>query len=118
MRTVLFAALLGALFTMPAAAEEFEPVTDRGRFLNLVDGKTLTRLGIKLDVLPSGQIAGRAFGRPVTGAWRWAGGYFCRDLYYGDRDLGPNCQLVKVRGRTLRFIADRGAGQYADLNLR
>ncbi len=116
-RQSILAGLL-AVFALPAAAEEFRVVDDRSAFVRLVEGRKLTRMGIKLDVRTSGEIEGQAFGKPVTGAWRWNGGYFCRDLYFGNKDLGPNCQLVKVSGDTLRFIADRGAGQYADLQLR
>lgn len=99
-------------------ADPFRTVEDEALFLALVDGRHLTRLGIKLSVGSDGQITGRAFGRPVTGQWRWSDGFFCRDLYFGARDLGPNCQIVKVSGTTLRFVADKGAGQYADLNLK
>ncbi len=112
------AAVIALALTTPVFAEEFETIRQEAAFLELVRGKQLTRLGIKLDVLPTGQIEGRAFGKDVTGAWRWANGYFCRDLYFGDEDLGPNCQVVKVRGSTLRFIADEGVGDYADLRLR
>ncbi|KMW58682.1 hypothetical protein AIOL_003661 [Candidatus Rhodobacter oscarellae] len=86
--------------------------------MDLVTGKKLTRLGIKLSVTNNGRIQGRAFGKPVTGNWRWQNGAFCRDLYHGDTDLGPNCQLVKMRGNTVRFISDRGTGIYADFALR
>ena len=102
----------------PAAAEGFNQVTDKGTFLSLVDGRKLTRFGIKLDVTDDGRIQGRAFGRPVTGAWDWRSGYFCRDLFWGNYEIGANCQAVKVQGRTLRFISDRGTGQFADLKLR
>lgn len=102
---------------LPALAD-FAQVTDRDRFVSLISGKDLTRLGIRLTVTPDGQIRGRAFGRDVTGAWRWKGGYFCRDLYWGSMDLGPNCQAVRMKGDTLRFISDQGTGQFADLYLR
>jgi hypothetical protein len=45
-------------------------------------------------------------------------GYFCRDLFFGEDDLGFNCQLVQVNGETLRFTSDQGQGIYADLTLR
>ncbi len=103
---------------IPAGAEGFDPVQERDTFVSLVEGRKLTRFGIKLTVTRDGEIRGRAFGRAVTGAWNWRGGYFCRDLYWGSRALAPNCQAVKRQGRTLRFISDRGTGRYADLTLR
>ena len=111
-------AALAVAMASPTFADGFRVVDDRSTFIDLVNGKSLTRMGIRLMVAPSGEIKGRAFGRDVTGAWNWNGGYFCRDLYYGQRDLGPNCQQVRVRGQTLRFISDRGTGQYADLSLK
>ena len=117
MRHILI--LITALFIAPPAfAEQFQQVTQRDTFVSLMNGRELTRFGIKLEVTPDGKIDGRAFGRNVTGAWRWNGGYFCRDLYWGSRDLGPNCQAVKVQGRTVRFISDQGQGEFADLVLR
>ena len=101
-----------------ASAEEFRTIADRSTFLSVVEGRDLTRLGIRLNVTPDGAIRGSAFGRNVSGAWRWDGGYFCRDLYYGETDLGPNCQQVKINGDTVRFISDKGSGIYADLSLR
>lgn len=118
MRRISIAAVLGlTIAATPALAEGFRAIDSRAGFINLIDGKKLTRMGVNLTVTPGGQIAGRAFGKPVTGAWAWQGGYFCRDLSFGQEDLGHNCQLVQVRGQTVRFIADRGAGRHADLRL-
>lgn len=113
--TRLFAIALFA--TMPSLASAFERVTSRDDFVSLVAERDLTRFGIRLAVSPEGGIAGRAFGKDVRGQWRWADGYFCRDLWFGSQDLGPNCQTVEVRGATMRFTADRGTGQSADLRL-
>ncbi|MEQ8899072.1 MAG: dihydrodipicolinate reductase [Roseovarius sp.] len=112
-------ALVSALFlSAPAFAENFKPVTNRDNFVTLMQNRELTRLGINLTVTPDGRIDGRAFGRDVSGAWRWQSGYFCRDLYWGKKNLGPNCQAVKVQGQTVRFISDQGTGEHADLTLR
>ena len=115
----ILALLISVVFASgPAVAEQFRQVQDQSSFVGLVNGKHLTRFGIKLNVSSVGGIQGDAFGRPVTGAWRWEDGYFCRDLFWGQRDLGPNCQLVTVRGNTIRFYADRGQGQFADFRMR
>ncbi len=117
MRAILIV-LLNFCLTTPALAEGFALVTERDRFVSLIEGRDLTRFGITLNVTRDGQIRGRAFGRNVTGAWRWNGGYFCRDLYWGAINLGPNCQAVRVQGNTVRFISDQGTGQFADLSLK
>jgi hypothetical protein len=119
------AAALVAVMLLPAGpappsaarADGAQVIGDRATFLSLVENRTLTRLGIRLRVGANGTIAGEAFGRPVTGVWRWDGRYFCRDLTYGGQDLGANCQVVELRGDRLRFIADEGRGQWADLRL-
>jgi hypothetical protein len=115
-QTVL-TAIMGISIATPALAEQFEVVSDKSTFLSLVEGRELKRLGISLEVTDTGEITGRAFGRDVSGNWQWREGYFCRDLYYGTRDLGPNCQQVAINGETIRFTSDRGEGIYADLRL-
>lgn len=117
MRTLIIIVLAMGI-AAPAMADGFAHVENRDRFVSLIEGRNLTRFGIQLNVTPDGAIRGRAFGRDVSGAWRWQGGYFCRSLYWGARDLGPNCQEVKVQGATIRFISDKGSGEFADLVLR
>lgn len=111
------AVVAGIAFPVGAGAEEFRVLDGEDTFLSVVNGKTLKRFGIQLAVTPEGEIEGRAFGTPVTGAWNWRDGLFCRDLFYGEQDLGPNCQLVKVNGAKIRFIADAGDGISADFRI-
>ncbi len=112
------AAAMGAALSPDAAmAEEFKPIRSEQTFETLVDGRDLRRFGITLQVRGNGRIEGRALGRAVTGAWRWQDGYFCREMAWGNRELGLNCQVVLYDGRNLRFIADRGQGDSADLRL-
>jgi hypothetical protein len=110
--------LLFATLASPALAEDYSRVTDRGAFVNLVQGKSLTSLGVRLTVSPSGSIGGRAFGLTVTGSWTWNNGYFCRTMQAGDRKFARNCQLVQQKGDRVRFIADKGTGDTADLRVR
>ncbi len=116
MRLIVLAVLTS--LASPAMAEDFTRIADRGAFVNLVGGKSLTSLGVSLKVSASGTISGRAFGSNVSGSWTWSGGYFCRTLQAGGRVFARNCQLVQTRGNRLRFIADKGTGQTADLRIR
>lgn len=109
---------LSSLIAAPAMADGFAKVSKRADFVSLVDGRDLKRFGIKLNVLPDGKITGDAFGREVQGAWEWQQGYFCRNLSWGSRDLGPNCQIVEVQDGKVRFTADRGNGDSAEFALR
>lgn len=113
---ILAAAILFGLAT-PAFAE-FQQVTSRNDFMELVTGKTLTRTLVKLNVLPNGSISGKGASWPVTGQWTWQDGYLCRSLYWGGDDLGYNCQEVKTNGQKVRITSDKGTGQSADFRLR
>jgi hypothetical protein len=116
-RTIFAVFAVAALLPISAMADGFNKVTDKSEFVTLVSGKTLKRTGIRLQVASSGTIVGRGMGRDVQGDWRWDNGYFCRDLFWGKRDLGFNCQQVEVNGSVIRFTSDKGAGQYADLRM-
>jgi len=118
-----------ALLTLIAAlisgsAQAFERVSDRARFLETVEGKALMltrpfylRSAIRVKVETDGDIIGEALGSPVTGDWQWRDGFFCRDLAWGKKDLGPNCQLVEVHGNSIRFTSDYGRGDFADFRI-
>jgi hypothetical protein len=116
MKYILPALILA--FASPAAASDYVRVTDRGAFVSLVSGKSLTSLGVSLTVSPSGSIGGRAFGSDVSGTWTWNNGYFCRTLKAGSRSFALNCQLVQTKPGRIRFVADRGKGDTADLRIR
>jgi len=118
----LRAAAVAAALTPAAAtgsfADSFQLVDDRSEFVELVEGRTLKYPGVRLEVMPDGEIRGRGLGIRVTGEWAWRGDFFCRDLYWGDREIGYNCQAVLRNGSTLRFVADQGEGDSADFRLR
>ena len=106
-------------FAAPAVASDFERIQQRDSFVSLVKDRNLTRLGIRLKVSQDGAIKGRAFGKDISGDWTWNEGYFCRDLFVeGDVLDAENCQTVEVRGNTLRFTSDKGAGDSANLRLK
>lgn len=114
-----YAIFLTALLAGTAAnADALDVVQSKSNFMQIVKGKDLTRMGIILQVAENGQITGRAFGRDVSGEWRWQDGYFCRSLYWGSRDLGDNCQQVAIDDGDIRFTSDRGKGQHANFGLR
>lgn len=99
----------------PLAAQE--RIGTRDAFVERVAGRELTRLGIGMTVTPDGAIAGNAFGGAVRGSWTWEGGFFCREMAWGDRQWPRNCQLVQIEGDRVRFVADRGEGDSVYLSL-
>ena len=121
-RSVLGAAVAAAVLTLGsvAQADTFRQITSKTEFVSTVVNRSLQLplWGVDLRVTPDGRIQGQGAGRPVSGQWQWNGGYFCRDLFWGERNLGPNCQAVAVNGTRVRFTSDRGSGQSAEFRLR
>ena len=97
--------------------EKFDKISNEMDFLEIVDGHTLSRPLIKLVVQNDGSITGKAAFRAVKGNWSWDNQLFCRTLFWGERDLGLNCQLVEYNGEIIRFTADEGAGAFADFTI-
>lgn len=112
--------VLTAVLSMMAAPvfADFAKIDDEYQFVKAIDGKTLTRPLIKLEVDPEGGISGTGMRWAVTGNWSWQNGYFCRDLDWGGTDLGYNCQEVRINEDRIRFTSDRGTGQSAVFRLR
>lgn len=115
-RATGFAALIALLAT--GAQADFAKVDDKSSFMQIVNGKTLTRPFVRLEVTEDGRIEGKGLSWDVTGQWSWQDGYFCRDLYWGGDPLGYNCQEVRANGNEVRFTSDQGSGQSADFGLR
>ncbi len=109
------------LAALPAVASDFAPVREKTEFLSLVEGRDL-RIGLynlTLNLLPDGQIKGRALGWDITGTWAWKDGYFCREMDWSGMEIPYNCQLVEAReGEVMRFTVDRGKGDSASFKLR
>jgi hypothetical protein len=115
LKTALLAGF--ALLAAPASAE-YAKISGKDEFMQIVQGKTLTRPLVKLQVSPQGQISGTGVRWEVTGNWSWQDGYFCRDLFWGGSELGYNCQEVGVSEGRIRFTSDRGAGDSAEFRLQ
>ena len=97
--------------------EKFKKISSEVDFLEIVDGYTLVRPLIKLVVQNDGSISGKAAFRSVHGNWFWENELFCRTLFWGERDLGLNCQLVQHNGNIIRFTSDEGTGDFADFTI-
>jgi hypothetical protein len=104
-----------------ASANDFKPIMDKDDFLSLIQNREL-RIGmynLSLNLMPDGQIKGRALGWDITGKWQWQDGYFCREMDWSGMEIEYNCQLVEVNGdERLRFTVDKGAGDSATFKLR
>ncbi len=116
-----FSATALAVFSAMPAQADFVPVSDKGEFLAMLEGREL-RLGvfqIAIQITPDGQINGSALGWDMRGTWAWEDGYFCREIDWSGEVIPYNCQLVEVSGdEKMRFTVDKGAGDEATFNLR
>lgn len=101
-----------------AAHADFAKITRADEFRAAVTGKVLTRPLIRLEVSPDGNISGTGAARAVQGSWSWRGGFFCRDMRWGDREIAYNCQEVRLNGSKIRFTSDKGRGDFADFRLQ
>lgn len=106
---------------LPAVAAEFLPISDRDKFLQLIQGRELhlSSWNVNLTVMPDGEISGDMLGWEVTGNWKWVDGYFCREMDWSGYAIEYNCQLVEARdAQAVRFTVDQGAGKSAVFQLR
>jgi len=117
----VIACILMLVAPAATAANDFQPVREKGDFLTLVQDRVL-RIGLynlSIRVLPDGSIEGSALGWKITGKWDWKNGYFCREMDWSGTPIRYNCQLVEARGaEQLRFTVDQGAGDSATFRLR
>ena len=116
-KTLLLASVLSS-FPLMAAAQTNEWIKEKDRFINLINGKKLKRFLIELSVQTDGTITGMGAGTGVTGNWNWQDNYFCRNLSWGNRDLGSDCQKVELKGKKLFFTSDQGRGTTAGFSIR
>lgn len=105
-------------FISSGVRSEYLVIKDKNTFIAAVKDKTLKRPLIRLEVTEDGKITGRAAMLSVTGQWSWENSYFCRDLFWGSRNLGYNCQQVSRSGKKIRFTSDKGEGDFADFTVK
>ncbi|WP_292287124.1 dihydrodipicolinate reductase [Marivita sp.] len=117
-RVSLIVAAAVALGFPQSAAAELKRIESKSEFVQIVQGKTLSRPLVRLAVDQNGGITGRGVTWDVTGSWSWQDGFFCRDLTWGGDDLGYDCQEVRANDSEVRFTSDQGAGDTADFRLR
>ena len=112
MRSMYLSFLLSFLVV---SAQADERIFDRSALLDVDSEKVLIlRLfGIKLKIMDDGRIEGKAMGRNVVGDWEWQDGFFCRSMFWGERDIGYNCQEVSIERKKIKFTSDRGSGASA-----
>ena len=100
-----------------SVSADFVRIENERAFRQAVEGKTLARPLVRLQVGTDGSIIGKGAKWKVSGNWTWRDGFFCRSLVWGGTDLGHNCQEVRIKGSKIRFTSDLGRGAYADFRI-
>lgn len=118
MKRLLASICVGIFVMATPALAEYQAITTKADFVALMNGKSLTRPLVKLQVLPDGNISGMGAAWEISGNWQWKGGYLCRSLQWGGDDLGYNCQSVEADGAKVRITSDKGTGDSAEFRLR
>ncbi len=116
-KTMCVLAALMALQAGPGMAQLVRIETE-AKFREVVEGALLTRPLVKLTVTGDGRISGTGAFDDIQGRWQWDGDYFCREMTWGSREIAWDCQTVSAAGDTIRFTAERGAGDSAEFSLK
>lgn len=110
-------ALAMTVSATPAMA--WERISDEDALAERVVGRTLVNeAGSSWVVRANGRIEGNWDGQAMTGIWEWHSGLFCRNVVVGGQQSGTDCQVLEVRGDSLRVIRDQGRGETSVVTIR
>lgn len=117
---LLSTALFTALLISPAAsvAAEFKRITTLDQFKANLVGRTIVGGGARMIIGDSGTVTGTARAGKVSLTWKWQGSFFCRTGTVGNEKLSNDCQQIWIKGRTVRFVRDRGTGSTAEYQIK
>ncbi|MEL7139573.1 MAG: hypothetical protein AAFP67_11015 [Pseudomonadota bacterium] len=107
---VLLAACEAPVVPVALSPDPWRPVTDPGRFYDLVAGRRLSAGEDHLVFFNDGRLGGFYDGQVLEGRWRWDGDRLCRTARLGSRTLYPDCQLIAWDGERLRVTREEGRG--------
>ncbi|MEM6355672.1 MAG: hypothetical protein AAF844_08305 [Pseudomonadota bacterium] len=107
---VLLAACEAPVVPVALSPDPWRPVTDPGRFYDLVAGRRLRAGDDHLVFFNDGRLGGFYDGQVLEGRWRWDEDRLCRTARLGTRRLYPDCQLIAWDGERLRVTREEGRG--------
>ncbi|MCY4549333.1 MAG: hypothetical protein OXC28_13290 [Defluviicoccus sp.] len=107
------AALIGLSASLPIqqASAADGRITTEQEFRAKAAGKKLVSESGWVDVGKDGSLMGEFGGRELTGKWYWEDQYYCRSVQLGGRDLGHDCQVVRVTEDGMVFHRGKGEGK-------
>jgi hypothetical protein len=108
--SVIGIAAVALAVSTAASAQNFKQIrTEKAFRESVVDRKLLSELGW-MRVMSNGKVEGHILNQNFRAAWVWANQMYCRNAVLGKRDLGTDCQVVKLSGDQVQFIREYGKG--------
>lgn len=98
-------------------AESFKRITSEADFRALIADRKLTQGKDWMTVKSDGTTVGRIFDQKFTAAWVWQNRMYCRNAVMGKRQLGTDCQVVGISGKSVEFIREYGKGKRGVMQL-
>ncbi len=110
-RPILALALLFAGISLPAAAQDFRRIGDEAAFRDQLVGKRLENRSGWAQSNADGSLQGVFGGAELTGGqWHWSGGFWCRNGRLNGKEIGSDCQVVEIAGKSVRLTRNKGKG--------
>lgn len=113
MTRTLTACLIGLMACATPALADFKRITKENDFRAQVVGKVYTNNnGDWFRWNADGSISGALKNKQsFTGAWNWQRKFLCRNIRVGSKELGTDCQVIRVDGTTVQLIRKKGKGK-------
>ena len=90
---------------------DFIRVSERSQFIDIVDGKKFRNGSNWWALTSDGRMVGNIKAGKIDGTWDWNNGAWCREFTAGTKVKERECQHIFVKGREVKFVKDRGAGE-------
>lgn len=101
-----------------ATAQNFKRIKTEANFRALVVDRKLTSDDAGWMIVKSdGKTEGHILGQKFNAAWVWNKRMYCRNAVLGKKQLGTDCQVVKISGKTVQFIRKYGKGGTGEMKL-
>jgi len=106
-------AITATMIAGPALADDFKRIRKEADFRSLVVGKTISAGSGYLTLHADGRLTGAGSQGALIGNWKWSRKFFCRNLNIGGKNIGSDCQVVKMAkdGKSVMFIRQMGKGE-------
>lgn len=115
--TTLCLACVATLAATGLHAENFKRINSEADFRALVVDRKLTAGKDWMTVKSDGTTVGRIFEQKFNAAWVWQNRMYCRNAVMGKRQLGTDCQVVRIAGKSVEFIREYGKGKSGVMQL-